>query len=212
MFEKIFKQQKSIGSAAAVLGFFTILAQLLAILKNKLLAVHFGASQSLDIFYTAFKIPDTIFLLIGTMAVGSILIPIFTDKENISIEEKYKFTTRFLNSFALLLILISGVIYFLVPEIVGKLFSNYQGEEKNLLIFITRLFLLSPIFMGIANLFISINQRNKIFLPMALTGVFYNLAIIFGIIFLSPKFGIKGLAFSIILGAMLYLAIQLPTI
>jgi putative peptidoglycan lipid II flippase len=88
----------------------------------------------------------------------------------------------------------------------------YQGGEKELLIFLSRLFLLSPIFMGIANFFISINQRNKIFLPMALTGVLYNLAIIFGIIFLSPVYGIKGLAYSIILGAILYLLIQLPTI
>jgi len=212
MIKFLFKKQSTIGGAAALLGFFTILAQILAILKNKLLSVHFGASTNLDIFYTAFKIPDIIFLLVGTMAVGSILIPIFTEKENISVEEKEKFMTRFFNSFSLLLILLSSILFFLIPNIIDYYFSTYQGEKKETLIFLTRLFLLSPIIMGIANFFITINQRNKIFLPMALTGLFYNIAIILGIIFLSPIWGIKGLGYSVIIGAILYLLIQLPSI
>ena len=82
MIKYLSKRQKTIGGAALLLGFFTIVAQVLGIVKNKLFAVQFGASKELDIFYTAFKIPDIIFLLIGTMAVGAILIPIFTEKEN----------------------------------------------------------------------------------------------------------------------------------
>ncbi len=66
--------------------------------------------------------------------------------------------------------------------------------------------------MGLGNFFISINQRNKIFLPMALTGLFYNISIILSIIFLSPIFGIKGVAYGIIFGALIFLLIQLPTI
>ena len=212
MIKFLFKKQSTIGGAAALLGFFTILAQILSILKNKLLSVHFGASTDLDIFYTAFKIPDIIFLLVGTMAVGSILIPIFTEKENISIEEKEKFMTRFFNSFSLLLILLSAILFFLIPNIIDYYFSTYQGEEKETLIFLTRLFLLSPIIMGAGNFFITINQRNKIFLPMALTGLFYNISIILGIIFLSPVWGVKGLGYSVIIGAILYLLIQLPSV
>jgi putative peptidoglycan lipid II flippase len=120
--------------------------------------------------------------------------------------------TRFFNSFSLFLIFISLLLFFFIPSIIDFAFPIYKGEEKELLIFLSRLFLLSPVFMGISNFFITINQRNKIFLPMALTGLFYNLAMIFGIIFLSPIFGIKGLAYSVIFGAILYLLIQLPTI
>ncbi len=112
MIKLLSKRQLTIGSAAALLGFFTILAQLLAVVKNKLLSVHFGASTDLDIFYAAFKIPDIIFLVVGGLAVSSILIPIFTEKENISIEEKEKFMSKFFNSFSFILIIISILTFF----------------------------------------------------------------------------------------------------
>lgn len=175
MIKYLFKKQKTIGGAALLLAFFTIIAQFLGIVKNKLLAVQFGASEELDIFYTAFKIPDVIFLLIGTMAVGAILIPIFAEKENISIQEGEKYMTRFFNSFSVFIILISGITFFLLPFILNKIFPAFQGESMESLLTLSRILLLSPILMGVSNFFISVNQKNKIFLPMALTGVFYNL-------------------------------------
>jgi putative peptidoglycan lipid II flippase len=66
--------------------------------------------------------------------------------------------------------------------------------------------------MGISFVFSAVNQKNNYFLPMALTGIFYNLSIIFGILFLHPIFGIKGIIFGVILGALLYFLLQLPTI
>jgi putative peptidoglycan lipid II flippase len=192
MIKILAKQQKGIGSAALILANFTILAQLLAIVKNKLLSVYFGESIELDVFYTAFKIPDLIYLFVGGLAIGSILIPIFTEKENISIEEKEKFMSRFFNSYFLILISISLVVFFSLPFLIPLIFPGFEAHNLELLIKLSRILILSPIFMSLANFFISINQRNKLFFPMALTGFLYNLAIIFSLIFFAPKFGIQA--------------------
>jgi len=210
---KIFsKRQESIGKAASLIALFTISAQILAILKSKLLANYFGASTTLDIYNTAFKIPDLIFLLFGTIATGTILIPFFHEKEAKSKKELEDFQSRFFNSFLILILFITGIIFFAIPEISSKFFPKYQNEEKELLVQISRILLLSPIFISLASFFISINQKNKIFFPAAITGLLYNLSIIFGLFFLSQKHGILGVTWSVVFGAFLYFVVQLFSI
>lgn len=186
MIKFLSKQQKTIGGAAFLLGFFSISSQLLAIVKNKLLAVYFGADQILDIYFTAFKIPDLIFLLIGTMASGAVLIPLLEKRKVISEETVKTYLSKFFNSFSLVIILVSVIVFFAIPYIVSSYFSGFVGDEREMLILMTRIMLLSPILMGMGNIFIAVNQRNKIFLPMALTGIFYNLSIIFSIVVFYP--------------------------
>jgi len=48
------------------------------------------------------------------------------------------------------------------------------------------------------------------FLITALAPLLYNLGIIIGILFFVPKFGLQGLAWGVVLGAVLHLAVQLP--
>jgi putative peptidoglycan lipid II flippase len=50
------------------------------------------------------------------------------------------------------------------------------------------------------------------FLIYALSPILYNIGIIFGIIFLHPKFGLDGLIFGVVIGAFLHMIIQVPFI
>jgi len=68
--------------------------------------------------------------------------------------------------------------------------------------------LLSPILMGLSNLFGTITQLFRKFFIYALSPVFYNLGIIAGILFLYPIWGIYGLAVGVTLGALMHFLIQ----
>jgi putative peptidoglycan lipid II flippase len=70
--------------------------------------------------------------------------------------------------------------------------------------------LLSPILLGISSLFSGVLQYFDRFLAYSLAPIFYNIGIIFGILFLAPKFGIMGVAYGVIFGSLLHLLIQLP--
>ena len=74
----------------------------------------------------------------------------------------------------------------------------------------SRILLLSPILLGLSNFFASITQVGKRFLVYALSPIFYNIGIIFGIFFFYPIFGIYGLALGVVLGALMHFAIQIP--
>jgi putative peptidoglycan lipid II flippase len=72
--------------------------------------------------------------------------------------------------------------------------------------------LLQPIIVGISNMVSSVTQMFKKFFVAALSPVFYNLGIIVGIVVLYPLFGVNGLAFGVVLGAVFHLLIQLPVL
>src|SRR3990167_2499500 len=66
--------------AAFWLAGFSILSQILAFLRDRLLAHYFGAGEALDIYYTAFRIPDFIFVTLGSLVSISVLVPMFWKK------------------------------------------------------------------------------------------------------------------------------------
>ncbi|MDO8601055.1 MAG: lipid II flippase MurJ, partial [bacterium] len=76
---------------------------------------------------------------------------------------------------------------------------------------LTRLLFLSPILFGLSNIFSGVLHYFNRFLVYSLAPIFYNLGIIAGIIFLTPRFGIFGAAIGVIFGAFLHLLIQVPS-
>ena len=54
----LYKESNSLNQAALLLGSFTFLAQILAFLRDRLLAHIFGVGSELDLYYAAFRIPD----------------------------------------------------------------------------------------------------------------------------------------------------------
>ena len=79
----------------------------------------------------------------------------------------------------------------------------YQAK----VVVLSRIMLLSPILLGLSNLFGAISQLFTSFYLFS-KSCFYNLGIIAGIIFLYPIFGIYGLALGVALGASLHFGIQ----
>ena len=58
------RKSKTLVGASAILAIFSFAADLVALLRDRILAAHFGAGRALDIYYSAFKIPDFIFNLL----------------------------------------------------------------------------------------------------------------------------------------------------
>ena len=73
-----------------------------------------------------------------------------------------------------------------------------------------RIMFLSPIILGASNMISGILQVFHRFLVTALAPLLYNFGIIIGILFFVPKFGLQGLAWGVVFGGILHLAIQLP--
>ncbi len=211
MLKLLTTKTNTIGKTALLLSIFTILSAFLAVIRDKIFATKFGAGEVLDIYVAAFRIPDLVFLLTATLISAFIIIPFLERKEKEGRENLQEFINKLFFTFSLFILIISAIVWFFMPIIAGKLFIGFNYEQLETLVEISRIMLLSPILMGLSFVFSALNQKKGYFFPVALTGVFYNLSIIFGTLALYPFFGFDGVVFGVVLGAFLYLLLQIPS-
>ncbi len=212
-FFRIFHSEVSgVHQAAYLLGFFALCSQFLALIRDRILAAQFGATSTLDLYYASFRIPDFIFITVGSMVSVSVLIPFILERSKKDDDGGRKFISNIFSFFFLFIVVTCAVVFFFVPELSKYLFPGFTDGNLSQVISLTRVLLLSPIFLGLSNIFGTLTQASKRFFLYALSPIFYNLGIIAGIIFLYPLFGIVGLAYGVILGAFLHFVIQVPFI
>jgi putative peptidoglycan lipid II flippase len=209
-FRLINKEISGLHQAAYLLGFFAITAQVLALIRDRLLAASFGAGQTLDLYYAAFRIPDFIFITVGSMVSVSVLIPFLMDKIKDGPEEGRRFIGNIFTFFFLLIVIFCGIAFFIIPLLSKLLFPGFAGDDLAKVVMLSRVLLLSPILLGLSNIFGTLTQAYKRFFAYSLSPILYNLGIIVGVLFLYPRFGIIGLAYGVIFGAFMHFAIQLP--
>ncbi len=205
-------QKHSIVRAAGLIAFFTLASRLVGLLRDRLFAAHFGPSEVLDAYYAAFRLPDLLFnlLILGTLSAA--FIPVFTEYFVKDHEEANTVANTILNISFLFMAALCGVLYLFVPQLTHALAPGFVGEQYENTVSLTKIFLLSPIIFTVSNVFTSMLQSLKRFLLVSIAPIIYNLGIIFGIIFLYPRFGVTGLAYGVLLGALGHMAIQIPGI
>ncbi len=210
-FSVIGREIRGLHEAAYLLAGFALLSQIIGLVRDKLLAYSFGADHALDIYYAAFRIPDLIFVSIGSLVSASILLPFFVDRFEKGTGEGKKFSDSIFTVFFSAMTVSSVVAYFLVPKLVPFLLPGF-ADDPSLpdLVMSARIMLLSPFLLGLSNLYSSLTQMHRRFLVYAASPLFYNASIIFGVIVLYPMFGISGLALGVALGAFFHMAIQIP--
>jgi len=209
----IHQEIRGLHEAAYLLGLFALLSQILALVRDRLLAASFGAGSTLDVYYAAFRIPDVIFVAIASLVSVYVLIPFLAEKEAISEKAERQFISHVFSAFTATIALVSVVAFFAVPALAKMLFPGIaDGALYNDLVMLIRILLLQPILLGLSNLFGSITQTRQRFILYALSPVLYNVGIIIGVLFFYPIYGILGLGVGVVLGALLHLAIQLPFI
>lgn len=208
----VYREVRGLHQAAYVLAVFTLGSQLLALVRDRLLAHEFGASTNLDLYYAAFRIPDLLYVLFASTLSVYVLIPFVA--ERISGTDSSRARTLLSQIFSVFLIaysLLALIIGICAPQIVSVLFPGFEAESETLIAMI-RILLLQPFLLGISSLLGVITQFNQRFVLYALSPLIYNIGIIFGLIVLYPYYGLIGLAIGVVLGALGHLIVQLPFI
>jgi putative peptidoglycan lipid II flippase len=208
---KIFgKEYNSINQAAFLLGTFAFLSQILGLFRDRSIAHFIGPSPELDAYYAAFRVPDIIFVSIASLASITVLIPFIVSRmEGGKITPSArKFLDDTFTVFFTVMIFVSAIVFILLPYLLFFIAPGFTPELQAKTILLSRIMLLSPILLGLSNLFGSITQLYRKFLIFSLSPVAYNTGIIIGVIFLYPIFGINGLVYGVVLGAFGHFLIQ----
>lgn len=203
-------QTKTVSLAAAILVISAFLSRFLGVARDWLLASRFGASSDLDVYFAAFRIPDFVYnvLILGGISVA--FLPLLSEYFSKDKEEAWKFSSNCLNIFLFLFILLSVVSFIFTPALVRLIAPGFNREQMDLAAGLTRLMFIPSVLLGLSSVFSGILQYFNRFVVYSLCPILYNLGIIFGILFLTPSFGIMGVVMGVVLGAFFHLLIQIP--
>ncbi len=207
---------RQIARAAGTVMIAILLGQLAGLVRGILVARTFGASPELDAFFAANRVSETLFLLVAGGALGSAFIPTFTGllaKEDQ--DSAWRLASALANAVTLTLSLLAALIALFAPQVVRFALAPGLASDPELFaltISLLRIQLISAVLFGLGGLIVGILNAHRIFLVPALTAALYQLGIIFGAVVLAPSMGIYGLAWGVVVGAVLYLVVQLPSL
>ena len=218
MIQKIFgskllnsKPMESVVAAGVVLTLAQIVSNVMGLFRDRFLASTFGAGDTLDVYYAAFRFPDLIYNLLILGALSAAFIPVFTglisDPEKK--EEAWKLASDMMNMAILFIIFFSILFAIFAPWLMKLVAPGFSPEKLASTVMFTRIMFLSPLFLGISGIMGGVLTSMKHFLVYSIAPLLYNLGIILGIVFFVRMMGPIGLAWGVVLGAFLHMFLQL---
>lgn len=205
------QKQKTILSAAAVIMVTVLLSRILGLFRDRLLATYFSVDE-LGVYFAAFRLPNMIFELLVMGTLSTAFIPVFSKYlVNEDKKDAFSMAANVMNlGIVVLVLLIIPFVVFARP--ISKLmtpgFSDAQLDTMTMFTQIMLMGQLVPLVIG--NFVTGMLQSFQRFLVPALAPVVYNIGIILGIVILAKPLGLLAAVWGVVIGAILYLLIQLP--
>ncbi len=204
------EQNFHLGRATVIIAVLTLLSRMTGFLRDLLLAKNLGLSSQTDIYFAAFRVPDFIYnlLILGTLSAA--FIPIFTKYYLKDKREAWEIANSVFNIALVGVGFISLIVFVFAYPLTKLIAPGFTAEQTRETANLTRILLLSPIIFTASSVFSSTLLSFKKFIWVNTAPLLYNLGILIGIVILLPVYGLKGLAFGVIIGAILHALIQLP--
>lgn len=199
---------KTVTFAALLLAVSSFISYGLGALRDNLLA-NFLPNALADVYWAAFRVPDFIYGIIITGGITAAFLPVFASYFKNSQKEAKNLFRDVFTVFLLLLLGLSVLFFVIAPFLVDLTVPGFNGLQKEQVVVLMRIMFLSPIILGVSAIFSSVLQYFDLFYAFALAPIFYNIGILIGILFLYPAMGFPGLAFGVVLGALLHLLVQM---
>ena len=202
------------AQAAVLVMVAFIAANLLGLLRQMVINRTFGTSTVMDAYFAAFRVPDLLFHVVAGGALGSAFIPTFTGLLTKDDQTgAWRLASAVVNWVMLASTVLAALAAWLAPWLTQRFLTpGFAPEQIALTATLMRIMLVSTIVFGVSGMLMGVHHSKRHFLSPALAPVLYNAGIIAGAVALAPRWGVRGLAFGVLLGAGLHLGVQLPAL
>ena len=191
-----------------------VLSNLVGLARQVIVLNAFGTSGDMDAFNAANRVSETLFNLVAGGALGSAFIPTFTGLLTRGERRSaWRLASAIANLILLVLFIASLVAYIFAPQIVRYLLApGFAADpaQEALTVDLLRLMLPAAALFALSGLVMGILNAHQVFFIPALAPAMYQVGMILGVLVFSPRLGIYGLAWGVVLGAGLHLLLQIP--
>ncbi|TML69680.1 MAG: murein biosynthesis integral membrane protein MurJ [Actinobacteria bacterium] len=200
--------------STAIFSLATGISRILGLVREVVAAYYFGAYGRINAFTVAFQVPNLIRALVADAALSSAFVPVFTE-----LLEKgdRKRAWRVASSlFWLMLLGLGGLtaLFIVIAPWVLKPFGD-PGGDAELAVTLSRILFPIVVLLGVSGIVVGILNSYEEFAIPALTPVFWNLAIIAGLVIGVPRANtvdtkLYVYAGSIVIGTVIQVLLPFP--
>lgn len=176
------------------------IGKVLGFVKEMFIAKQFGICFETDVFFFAFGMTSILFSSIGS-SIGTSFIPLYSE---IYIKDGKKKAMNFLNKNVNLIFVLSFTLTILSVIFSKQLLSlfapgflKYEPEQVEWAIQMTRIMMVSIVFIGMQSIYsFALNAEKEYSVPAA-SNVIFNVVCIAYLALFSDKYGVEGLIWSV---------------
>lgn len=210
---QLLNSANSVRQATGILVATAAVSNVLGLVRNTVIAKNIPLGLQ-DNFWSAFVLPDIIFNVLIFGAISSAFIPLFrgllVKKDE---ETAWQMAGSFMVRMTGLVVILAATLFFTMPALAHLIFPSIPAESVGEVILLSRILLVQTILMGWSYIVGGVLNAKQRFVAYSLSPILYNTAIIVGALLAPYSHGhaVTVLIWSVVAGAALHLAIQLPS-
>ncbi len=206
------KENKMLRTAG-FMAFATLLAKVLGLVRDSLIAAYFSTGIEADAYLTASKLPTMLFdMVIGGVITAS-FIPVFNSiLEKRDKKQALKFANKFITAIFLISVIIAGFGIVFSDKLIYILGPGFNEQKHLLAAQLSAIMFPMIIFTGLAFSFVGLLQSFGEFNIPSIISLVSNLALIIYFPLFGNKYGVRGLAVTMVIAWSLQVLIQVPSL
>lgn len=209
MWERVKALSTSVAGGAAILAVASFASRLIGLVRDNLFAKYFGASEIVDVYHAAFKVPDFIFNIVVLGALSASFVPVFIERRTqVGPAEANRLASAVLNIVTVGVVVCAVITLLLADPLAQWLMAERSVQQQQDTALLMRIMLISVVCFGVSNVFAGMLQASRRWVMFSLAPILYNIGIIIGIVWFYDWFGLAGLGYGVVVGAVLHVLVQ----
>jgi putative peptidoglycan lipid II flippase len=200
--------------STAIFSLATGISRVLGLVREVVAAYYFGASGRINAFTVAFQVPNLVRALVADAALSSAFVPVFS--ELLERGDRKRAWRVASSLFWLTLLVLGGVtaLFIVLAPWIIRPFGN-PGGDRALAVGLARVLFPIVALLGVSGIVVGILNSYEHFSVPALTPVFWNVAIIAGLVIGVPEAHtinakLYVYAVAIVIGTVIQVLLPLP--
>jgi putative peptidoglycan lipid II flippase len=204
--------RRRLALSTAIFSLATGVSRVLGLIREMVASYYFGAKGPINAFTVAFQIPNLVRALLADAALSSAFVPVFSDL--LEKGERKRAWRVASTLFWLMLLGLGGLSAFLML-IAPLLLRPFHPVDLDLAVTLSRILFPIVALLGVSGIVVGILNSYDEFTIPALTPVFWNIAIILGLVLGVPRAGTSDTklyvyAASILVATVIQVLLPLP--
>ncbi len=204
---------RSILKQSSKIGFFALISRCIAFMREIFLIRFFSVGETSDIFFTAFRIPNTMRKIFAEGSLSSVLVPALISSQHKGGDQAMNRLTTF--SFLVIesiMLIFCGIIFWFAPEVIHIIVPGFGAEKVQSCVQLLRILISFILFMSSGAIFASaLQSQHRFFIPALAPSILNVTYVVALIVCLYFQLNVTSFCYCMIATSVIFFLMHLIT-